>query len=320
MPSPLKWSSKVLKRWWWWLMLLIVVVVVFSSFFFLSSSLSSYFGNSGSGGGGETSGVIPKTIWTFWNEPELPDFYRKCVNSWRAMNPEYQVNVLHPENLHEFTNPDVLTLHPFCDDVRMLADIVRLRVLSEHGGIWIDTAIICNRSLDWFLEPNRTDPNVEYVGFYGDRFTLPEFANHAPLIENWMFACIPRSDLVTRWLKEYESMKTANGHVQELRTKHNVSTQNVPADSVDYLVVYFCLQKILQTHPPDTFRFQVLSSDTTALSYLNDNNWDRDRGVDDLVGNPFKYFQQPVIRICKEERELLLQKDYNVLFTRNQHQ
>lgn len=52
---------------------------------------------------GETTENIPKIIWTYWGgsgkteeeiEAQLPDFVSKCVNGWKAYNPDYVVSVV----------------------------------------------------------------------------------------------------------------------------------------------------------------------------------------------------------------------------------
>ena len=52
---------------------------------------------------GNTKKAIPKKIWTFWGglgtnqsniEAELPDFVLKCINGWKAYNPDHVVTIV----------------------------------------------------------------------------------------------------------------------------------------------------------------------------------------------------------------------------------
>ena len=270
-----------------------------------------------------TSGVVPKTIWTFWHEreSEMPDFYRKCVLSWRHFNPDYEVCVVGPHNVDRYLagGRALLAAKPYCDDVRMLSDLVRLHLLAAHGGIWMDTAIVCYRSLDWFRDLAPAN-RCEYVGYYAPTFTQPAYQSYSPVIENWMFGCVRGSGLVAEWLLEYQAVASeasVQAYVDKVRGG-GVSSQNIPEDSVVYLVNYLCLQKLLQDpRRRGAYRFHVLPSDATALSYLKNNQFVREKAVHDLVvDNPRKYMaEQPIIKMCKEERELILQMNYHVLFS-----
>lgn len=266
--------------------------------------------------------IIPKKIWTFWHRSVLPDFFQRCIDSWKYWNADYQIVVLSPQTIREYDDDGIFSQAPFKDDVRLLSDIVRLRVLSKHGGIWMDTSIICNnQNLDWFREKTAQGAAAEYVGYFAKRFTsAEEHLTHSPIIESWMFGCIPNSPMVNAWLHEFERIRhfsSIQGYVRELQTKHGVSVQNIPNNSVVYLVVYLSLQRVLQQHPPGKFRFHVIPSDDTAMAYLQNNGWQREKAVLDLLENASTYCrEQNILKICKEERSFLLQKGYRVLFSR----
>lgn len=267
------------------------------------------------------SGAVPKKIWTYWHEEEMPDFFGKCVRSWRRFNPDYELSVVGPHNVDRYLagGRSLLSAKPYCDDVRMLSDLVRLHLLAAHGGIWMDAAIVCYRSLDWFRDLAPAN-RCEYVGYYAPTFTDPAYLSYSPIIESWMFGCVRNSGLVAEWLLEYQALareESVQAYVDKVRGG-GVSSQNIPEDSVAYLAVYLCLQKVLQDpYRRGAYRFHVLPSDETALSYLKNSQFVRETGVHDLVvANPRKYMaEQPVIKICKEERELILQMDYDVLFS-----
>ena len=290
-------------------LMLILLFVVLPSLLVLGSARPTCFAP-------KRSILIPKKIWTFWHKKELPDFYRKCVASWTYWNPEYEIVVLRPETIGRYIDSRILLTPPFDKDVRLLSDIVRLRVLSKYGGVWMDTSIICsNENLDWFLRES-VDRDAEYVGYFADRFTQPRYRVDSPIIESWMFACVPNSPMVVAWLAEFEKIQNqpVESYVTQLQHTDSIATQRIQPNSIVYLVVYMSLQKVLQQNP-GKYRFHVIPSDRSAMVYLENNNWNREEAIDDLVENAAAYCRdQNILKICKEERLLLLKKNYDVLF------
>ena len=271
-------------------------------------------------GGAEAEGVIPAKIWTFWHSDTLPDFFAQCVATWRACSPEYELVLLTPTNWHLYLpqerDREILYAPPFAQDVRLLSDIVRLRVLAVHGGIWMDTSVICsNRSLDAFRNPPGAPADLEFAGFFARRFTDARFLPRAPMVESWMFACPPRSSIVRAWMREFEKLRDYGSDIAGFVARLRVDTQNLAPDAINYLVVYLCLQKVLQRDPDCYRRMHLVDSDTTAMSYLHHNGWKTQPAVDDLLRRAAAYRgAHDVLKICKEERAYLLTLPYHHLF------
>ena len=269
-----------------------------------------------------SSGVIPNKVWSFWDTDELPEFYDNCIASWKHYNPSHEIVVLSPQNVHLYIDDcSFLRNQPFKGDSRLTSDMVRLQVLSKYGGFWMDTSVICNDSIQW-LHDLQQQKQVEYIGFFADRFTSTAFRIESPIIESWMFGCIPNSAMVNAWRMEFENIdkkskkQELETYVTDLKDKYNISPQNIGVSAQVYLVVYLSLQKVLQSNP-GKFKFHVIASDTSALIYLENNEWNSEKAVDDLVKRATTNYckEQRILKICKEERFFLLQRDYNVLFT-----
>ena len=42
----------------------------------------------------ETTANIPKKIWSYWDNNNLPEIIEKCINTWKIHNPNYEIIVL----------------------------------------------------------------------------------------------------------------------------------------------------------------------------------------------------------------------------------
>jgi hypothetical protein len=132
---------------------------------------------------------VPRTIWFLWFQglDNAPYVVRKCHESWVTRNPTWRVINLDEASVPEFASVDYSAgnIGSLCLPHR--ADLLRLDLLSHHGGVWVDATCFCVRPLDDWLPANMES------GF---------FAFHQPrphrLISNWFLAAEPGALLVSR--------------------------------------------------------------------------------------------------------------------------
>jgi hypothetical protein len=118
---------------------------------------------------------------------------RACIASWRALNPGWRVDVLDRESEGRFAAmPDL----PEGLSVQHRTDLLRLRLLTAHGGVWADATCLCRAPLDAWL------PMVASSGFFAfawkpeERWLSP--AVRRP-IANWFLASEPGGTVIAAW-------------------------------------------------------------------------------------------------------------------------
>ena len=92
-------------------------------------------------------------IYILWFQglSQAPEIVQWCVHSWKKYNPDWTIIVLDYDNLHKYVD---LRKVMYDKDIELchLADIVRMILLRDHGGLWVDATSFCNKPLkDWFL-------------------------------------------------------------------------------------------------------------------------------------------------------------------------
>ena len=108
--------------------------------------------------------MIPKTIHYCWfGRNEKPKLMKKCIASWRRYCPDYEIIEWNEDNFD-------ISQHPYlqwCYEHQkwaFLSDFARLIILSEHGGIYLDTDVEVVRPLDDLLEYDA------FFGFESDSY------------------------------------------------------------------------------------------------------------------------------------------------------
>ncbi len=134
-----------------------------------------------------------KTIWSCWfdGRDEAPPLVQACLRSWELRNPGWAFRCLDATTVERY-----VPLKQYIDLDRQsltaasLSDVVRILLLREFGGVWVDATLFCNRPLDDWL------PEVMVEGF----FAFAEPAPDRPL-STWFLSATSDHSLVSIWCR-----------------------------------------------------------------------------------------------------------------------
>lgn len=132
---------------------------------------------------------LPKIIWTFWGSgwSDAPIVVRKCLRTWHQHHPDWVIHELTDHNLSDFINLNEII--PDIEDkvlpYEALTDIIRIALLYKYGGVWVDSTLYCNQSLNTWL------PDALRNGFFA-------FSNPGPdrMISSWFLSALPNNYIV----------------------------------------------------------------------------------------------------------------------------
>jgi hypothetical protein len=145
--------------------------------------------------GGKAS-VLPKIIWLFWSQgfAAAPQLVSTCVESWREKNPGWEVRLLDESSAEPYLRRAAIPWHWLEKlPLEKKANILRMRLLTEEGGVWADATTFCLRPLDEWL------PDCISAGFFCFRDPGPD-----RLVANWFLASGPSNRLACLWRDAHE--------------------------------------------------------------------------------------------------------------------
>lgn len=244
----------------------------------------------------QSSSPVPKVIWTYWHDEDLPDIVQACIVSWRRHNPEYTINVVSPRTLLRYCKVDVLSLKLVENSTRA-ADFVRVLLLALYGGIWIDASIICNASLQWLQEAMR---GKEFFCFY-----LPEYTTipKRPAMETFFMAAKRGSVFAKKYCAEFmrsndfDSMKA---YIQDLR-EEGIDLQAI--EDPEYLAVSAAGIAVMQRCEDHISKIYFLDAKSMSYSYLHED-WDSFKAITRICKDP-RFAATPLLKMRVAERRAL---------------
>jgi len=92
----------------------------------------------------EISVEIPETIWQFWDNPAgqtTPEIIKSCLKSTEKFKGNFEHNILNKSTLENETDLPGYVFDKLKNgtiDYAHFSDLLRLNLLKNHGGIWLD--------------------------------------------------------------------------------------------------------------------------------------------------------------------------------------
>lgn len=115
---------------------------------------------------------------------------RACRRTWRAHNPDWSIRYLDRFSAAELIN-DCATRAALNDPNQppaAVSDRIRIALLAEHGGVWVDATTYCLRPLnDWLFD-------VLGSGFFAFGNALQD-----RLLSSWFLAAKPGNYIAQKW-------------------------------------------------------------------------------------------------------------------------
>lgn len=133
-----------------------------------------------------------KKIWMLWLQgwDNAPSLSKKCVESWRYYNPDWNVILLDSSNISEYLDLDKVFPRLNTNNISF-SNIIRISLIKKFGGVWADSTLFCNKPLNDWLK-------VE------DTFLFNKPSN-TRMICDWFIKGTSSSKIILDWYKATEN-------------------------------------------------------------------------------------------------------------------
>lgn len=146
-------------------------------------------------------------------------------------NPDWTVRMLNSRNLSSVIRRPIPRRFNEWNHTQC-SDWVRLALLYEKGGVWMDASIIVLAGVECWVDV-RGEYDIQ--GFH--------FPNSTEVLENWAMAAAPRNPFVQHWMEEWETALTMG--VDKYCEQNHDKIHPSLYDSLPYLAAFgaFCVAR-----------------------------------------------------------------------------
>ena len=98
--------------------------------------------------------MIPKIIWTYWDNPIIPQYIQDCLNTWKIhCKNNWSINILNKNTIKLFLKENVDYPAKIWENIaQQQSDMFGVALVNKYGGIYMDANIIMQKSIDFICE------------------------------------------------------------------------------------------------------------------------------------------------------------------------
>lgn len=233
---------------------------------------------------------IPKMIHYIWvGGKEKSDLAKKCMESWKKFCPDYEIKEWNENNFDMEQN---LYLKQAFEAKKFafVSDYMRLKILYDYGGIYMDTDVELTKPLDEFLK------HRAFSGFE-NQVWMPTAVMGAEPKHIWIKRMLSIYDNLPFINKDGSFNLTTNVTYMSIVTRkfYNVKLDNTYQELEDGIVIYpndwFC--------PKDYVTQKILATQNTHAIHHFNGSW---------LTNKAKRLDKMVVMLRKMLGEKLFKK------------
>lgn len=244
---------------------------------------------------------VPKIIWVYW-EGKSSKTVDLCIDRIIKLHPDHDVRLLNPMNLHNYIRePKTKTILNHEVSPQLKSDIIRLELLYQYGGIWIDASVLIYKKLNWALDLMKKNRTKSFAYYRKNNTTNKD----RPVIESWLLITEKENEFFRLWLNELiiAIQKKPKNYIDEIkksRENHTDIFQNI--GRLEYLVTYVACQVVMQKEIPS---ISLIDCDENAFLFQVINSWSKEKFLINMAINRSPHPKPYLIKLTGSERKVI---------------
>lgn len=224
--------------------------------------------------------TLPKNIYCYWDDDlENVPLVKACYETWlRNIPKDWKINLVTNKNLDNYVSKEFIEKYKnlLMYDVIKFSDFLRLELLINNGGVWIDisTIIIKSDFLDKYrneMLKNKYDVTV---------YELIENSNSRenPYLENW-FIMAPKE---SKYIKDLQKEFIKSFDIGFLNYKKNILIPSgvnlngtINYEDGIYLMQHAIVNYLIHTN--HKYNINIKDSYESMFKFHNLLKWDNDK-------------------------------------------
>jgi len=216
---------------------------------------------------------IPKIIWLYWNDPidKAPWIVRMCVSLIHKFNKDFSVRLLNEENYKEFVpDKEVISVMESKLNHNYKSDLLRLYLIYEYGGIYIDATVLPFQSFEWIIKlMNESDKEI--LLYKNTRHTTDK---DRPVCESWFIVSDKKNHIIKILFENFKNAlkEGPENSYRRLLSDKSVNYQNFIGHGPYHLIYYVIIHTLTTNNLHDKIEYLDCSYPNFPCIALYGNN------------------------------------------------
>lgn len=250
---------------------------------------------------------VPKIIWCYWDSDKLPPIVKKITDCWKKKLLTWDIRIITPTNIDKYLQKEQIDNKPTHLGSAHFADWLRLYLLRDHGGVWIDSSTIIDSEQG--LDKYYTDFCQSGKELFGFHMPWMQTNKAYPVLENYFLMSRPQSPFVIDWCKEFQKavdMGFGKYHAT-IRAEGIVDPQYIG----EYHTQHLCAQSIIRRRGNPHDYILMYNSLDHVLYHQNKERpgYDRANLQKEISDASFRK-EHPVIKLTGPDRGMLNESEF----------
>lgn len=232
--------------------------------------------------------ILPKKIYTYWHDGLNGDddnkkIIRTCYETWLRNIRDWEIILLTNSNLGEYVSKDFLRKYEKLDKIKF-SDFLRLELLKNNGGVWMDISTIIINSE--FLNNFRNEMIKNYYDVTVYELVEKSNSKENPYLENWFIMAKQNSKYITDLYNEFDKAYKMGFHNYKsnilIPSKVNLKG-TLEYDSNIYLMQHAIINYLI--HMNKKYNINIKDSSDGMFKVHHMLNWDNNKISNFLINN-----------------------------------
>lgn len=228
--------------------------------------------------------IFPKIIYGYWDNLDTNPVIQSHINTWkRNISKDWKIIILNKNNVSKYVSSDFMNKYNKLDPTRF-ADFLRVDLLSNNGGVWLDASIIITNGkfLDTYYN--------EMVKYKYDaclyELKVRTIDKNIPYLENWFIMSPKNSKLITDLYVQFDKaykMGFLNYKKQILIPSNMILDKTIGYGDRTYLMQHAIINYLI--HIGNKYNINIKNASESMFKIHINNEWKDDKIIKFILDN-----------------------------------
>jgi hypothetical protein len=257
-----------------YLIYIIILIVLIKCIFYNNEEFSNTY-------------ILPKTVYTYWDDYDSNPLIQAFANNIKKkLSKNWEIIILNKNNLNKYVSNEFINKYKDLPSFRF-SDFLRLELLKNNGGCWIDiSTIIINGDFMNNFHNEMVKNKSDVLLFEYKAKTLDK---NYPYLENWFIMAPQNSHYILDLYREFDkanSMDYINYINKILLPNHIDLTNTLGYNGSTYLMQHAIAHYLLKiSNPSNKYNITIKIADESMFKVQDMNDWDNVKSIDYILNN-----------------------------------